>query len=37
MRTASEKLAIIRLAEESKLSVRQRLDEIKVSRTSFNG
>ena len=35
MRTASEKLAIIRLVEESELSVRRTLDEIKVSRTSF--
>ena len=35
MRTASEKLAIIRLVEDSELSVRRTLDEIKVSRTSF--
>ena len=35
MRTASEKLAIIRLVEESELSVRRTLDEIKISRTSF--
>ncbi len=35
MYTASEKLAIIRLVEESELSVRRTLDEIKVSRTSF--
>ena len=35
MRTASEKLAIIRLVEESELSVRRTLDEIKVGRTSF--
>lgn len=35
MRTASEKLAIIRLVEDAELSVRQTLDEIKVSRTSF--
>lgn len=35
MRTASERLAIIRLVEDLKLSVRRTLDEIKVSRTSF--
>ena len=35
MRTASEKLAIIRLVEDSELSVRRTLNEIKVSRTSF--
>jgi hypothetical protein len=35
MRTASEKLAIIRLVEDSELSVRWTLDEIKVSRTGF--
>ena len=35
MRTASEKLAIIQLVEDSELSVRRTLDEIKVSRTSF--
>ena len=35
MRTAPEKLAIIRLVEESELSVRRTLEEIKVSRTSF--
>ena len=33
--TASEKLAIIRLVEESELSIRRTLQEIKVSRTSF--
>ncbi len=33
--TASEKLAIIRLVEESELSVRRTLAEIKVSRSSF--
>ncbi|MFT5334874.1 MAG: putative transposase, partial [Halioglobus sp.] len=31
----SEKLAIIRLVEDSELSVRRTLDEIKISRTSF--
>ena len=36
MRTASEKLAIIRLVEDSELSVRRTLDEIKVSRASFS-
>ena len=36
MHTASEKLAIIRLVEDSKLSVRRTLNEIKVSRTSFH-
>ncbi|MFT4518644.1 MAG: putative transposase [Halioglobus sp.] len=35
MRAASEKLAIIRLVEDSELSVRRTLGEIKVSRTSF--
>lgn len=35
MCTASEKLAIIRLVEESELSVRRTLAEIKVSRSSF--
>ena len=35
MYTASEKLAIIRLVEESELSIRRTLQEIKVSRTSF--
>ena len=35
MRTASEKLAIIRLVEGSELSVSRTHDEIKVSRTSF--
>jgi putative transposase len=35
MSTASEKLDIIRLVEDSELSVRRTLDEIKVSRTSF--
>jgi len=35
MRTASEKLAIIRLVEDSELSVRRTLDEINVSRSSF--
>ncbi len=35
MYTPSEKLAIIRLVEESELSVRRTLAEIKVSRTSF--
>ena len=35
MHTASEKLASIRLVEDSELSVRRTLDEIKVSRTSF--
>ena len=35
MRTASEKLAIIRLVEDSELSVRRTLREIKVSRSSF--
>jgi putative transposase len=33
--TASEKLTIIRLVEESELSVRRTLREIKVSRSSF--
>ncbi|MSR12422.1 MAG: hypothetical protein EXR84_11605 [Gammaproteobacteria bacterium] len=35
MYTASEKLAIIRLVEETELSVRITLTEIKVSRSSF--
>ena len=35
MYTASEKLAIIRLVEDSELSVRRTLDEINVSRSSF--
>ena len=35
MRTASEKLAIIRLVEESELSVRRTLREIRLSRSSF--
>ena len=35
MYTASEKLAIIRLVEDSELSIRRTLQEIKVSRTSF--
>jgi len=35
MYTASEKLAIIRLVEESELPIRRTLREIKVSRTSF--
>ena len=35
MYTASEKLAIVRLVEESELSVRRILGEIKVSRSSF--
>ena len=35
MYTASEKLAIIRLVEDSDLSIRRTLDEIKVSRSSF--
>jgi len=35
MCTASEKLAIIRLVEESELSVRRTLSEIKVSRSNF--
>ena len=35
MYTASEKLAIIRLIEESELSVRRTLREIKISRSSF--
>ena len=30
MRTASEKLAIIRLVEDSELSVRRTLDEIRL-------
>jgi len=35
MYSASEKLAIIRLVEESELSIRRTLREIKVSRSSF--
>ena len=35
MYSASEKLAIIRLVEDSELSVRRTLREIKVSRSSF--
>lgn len=35
MRSASEKLAIIRLVEDSELSIRRTLAEIKVSRSSF--
>ena len=35
MYTASEKLAIIRLVEESESSVRRTLREIKVNRSSF--
>ena len=35
MYNASEKLAIIRLVEESELSIRRTLAEIKISRTSF--
>jgi len=35
MCTASEKLAIIRLVEDSELSVRRTLAEIRVSRPSF--
>jgi putative transposase len=35
MYTPSEKLAIIRLVEESELSIRRTLDEIRVSRSSF--
>jgi putative transposase len=35
MCTASEKLAIIRLVQDSELSVRRTLREIKVSRSSF--
>ena len=35
MYTASEKLAIIRLVEESELSIRRTLQEIEVSRSSF--
>ena len=35
MYTASEKLAIIRLVEESELSIRRTLREIKISRSSF--
>ena len=35
MYNASEKLAIIRLVEDSELSVRRTLAEINVSRSSF--
>ncbi len=35
MATASEKLAIIRLVEDSELSIRRTLKEINVSRSSF--
>ena len=35
MYTASEKLAIIRLVEDSELSIRRTLTEINVSRSSF--
>ena len=35
MYTASEKLAIIRLVEDSELSIRRTLVEINVSRSSF--
>ena len=35
MYIASEKLAIIRLVEDSKLSIRRTLTEINVSRSSF--
>jgi transposase InsO family protein len=35
MYTASEKLAIIRLVEDSELSIRRTLQETKVSRSSF--
>ncbi len=35
MYSAPEKLAIIRLVEESELAVRRTLDEIRVSRSSF--
>lgn len=35
MYTAPEKLAIIRLVEESELFIRRTLREIKISRTSF--
>ncbi len=35
MRTASEKLAIIRRVEESELLIHRTLSEIKVSRSSF--
>ena len=35
MRSASEKLAVIRLVEDSELSVRRTLLELKVSRSSF--
>ena len=36
MYTASEKLVIIRLVEDSELSIRRTLQEIKVRRSSFN-
>lgn len=35
MATASEELAIIRLAEDSELSIRRTLEEINVRRGSF--
>ena len=35
MFSASEKLAIIRLVEESELSIRRTLDEMKINRSSF--
>tara|TARA_B100001245_G_scaffold184754_1_gene142924 strand:+ start:241 stop:414 length:174 start_codon:yes stop_codon:yes gene_type:complete len=35
MHNASEKLAIIRLVEDSELSVRRTLVELKISRSSF--
>jgi len=35
MRSASEKLAIIRLVEDSELSVRRTLVELKINRSSF--
>ncbi len=35
MYSASEKLAIIRLVEDSELSIRRTLDEMSVSRSSF--
>ena len=35
MRSASEKLAIIRLVEDSELSIRRTLAELKISRSSF--
>jgi transposase-like protein len=36
MYSASEKLAIIRLVEDSEVSVRRTLAEINVSRSSLN-